>query len=439
MSTHPPAMPTALDRVQVSHFVADESFARHLDDLDPCSAFRSRFAVPCGNAAQPNVYFVGNSLGAMPLATRTMLMEELDDWSTLGVEGHFHAKRPWYSWHEQVREPLARLVGAKPSEVVAMNSLTTNLHLMLTTFYRPEGNRTKILIEKGAFPSDIFALRSHVAARGLDPDVHVIEIAARVDEWLLDETNIEAECERLGDTLACAVLPGVQYRTGQAFDLARLTRAVHAVGATCGFDLAHAAGNIDVQLTASMCDFAVWCSYKYLNAGAGAVGGCFVAERHGRDTSLPRLAGWWGNDPTTRFQMSDRFIPVASADAWQLSNPPILSLVPLLASLQIFDEATIPVLRRKSIVMTGYLEYLIRDALRGHAELLTPASASRRGCQLSLLFKDNARARFGALTAAGIVCDYREPGIVRLAPTPLYNTFHEVWRAAQAVKSACVS
>lgn len=373
----------------------------------------------------------------MPRQARDLVNEELDAWESLGVEGHFHAKRPWYSWHEQVRDGLARLVGAQPNEVVAMNSLTTNLHLMLTTFYRPSGRRTKLLIEKGAFPSDIFALRSHVAARGLDPDAEVVEIAPRTDAWLLEESDVEAECARLGDTLACAVLPGVQYRTGQAFDLSRLSRAVQGVGARCGFDLAHAAGNIDLQLTACGCDFAVWCSYKYLNAGAGAVAGCFIAQRHGRDTSLPRHAGWWGNDPKTRFQMTDRFEPVPTADAWQLSNPPILALAPLLASLQLFDAATMPALRRKSIVLTGFLEYLIRDTLGTNAEILTPASASRRGCQLSLLFKDNARARFERLTSAGIVCDYREPGIVRLAPAPLFNTFHEVWRTSVAVRDAC--
>ncbi|MSR41537.1 MAG: kynureninase [Phycisphaerales bacterium] len=427
-----------MDHVQVAHFDAHEDFARHLDTMDTLAKFRTRFTIPNLQSASASVYFVGNSLGPMPLEARALLNEELDDWAKLGVEGHFHARRPWYSWHEQVREPLARLVGAQPHEVVAMNSLTTNLHLMLTTFYQPEGRRTKLLIEKGAFPSDIFALRSHVAARGLDPDVHVVEVAPREGAWLLEEEEIEAECARLGDTLACAVLPGVQYRTGQAFDLARLTRAVHSVGARCGFDLAHAAGNMDLQLTASNCDFAVWCSYKYLNSGAGAVAGCFVAERHGRDTTLPRHAGWWGNDPKTRFQMSDRFVPVSSADAWQLSNPPILALVPLLASLRVFDEATMPLLRRKSIVMTGYLEFLIRDALGANAQILTPASASRRGCQLSLLFKGNARERYNTLTQAGIVCDYREPGIVRLAPAPLFNTFHEVWRAAAAVTSACI-
>ncbi len=437
MSNTPPTLPTSIERVQARDFVPTEEFALHLDRLDPLASFRSQFAVPNTQRDRPSVYLVGNSLGPMPLEARELIAEELDAWATLGVEGHFHAKRPWYSWHEQLREPLARLVGARPHEVVAMNSLTTNLHLMLTTFYRPEGKRTKLLIESGAFPSDIFALRSHVAARGLNPDAEVVELAPQEGAWILEERDIEAACERLGGTLACAVLPGVQYRTGQAFDLARVTRAVQAVGGRCGFDLAHAAGNIDLQLSASNCDFAVWCSYKYLNAGAGAVAGCFIAERHGRDTALPRHAGWWGNDPKTRFQMSDRFHPVQSADAWQLSNPPIFALAPLLASLRLFDKASMPALRRKSIVLTGYLEYLIRDALDTNAEILTPASASRRGCQLSLLFKDNPRVRFDRLTSAGIVCDYREPGIVRLAPAPLFNTFHEVWRAAAAVRDAC--
>jgi kynureninase len=419
----------ALTAADLSH---DRDLARDLDARDPLAAFRARFALPLKRPA--DIYFVGNSLGPMPLAARALVNEELDDWSRLGVAGHLGSRRPWYSYHEQLRAPLARLVGALEHEVVAMNSLTANLHLLLTTFYRPAGRRTRLLIEKGAFPSDTYAVMSHVAARGLDPAEHVVEIAPRPGEWTIREYDLDARIAELGDTLALAMLPGVQYRTGQAFDIARHTRAAHAVGARCGWDLAHAVGNLALALHDSNADFAVWCSYKYLNSGPGAVAGAFIHERNARDTALPRHAGWWGNDPATRFRMEERFVPTERADAWSLSNPPILAVAPLIASLAEFDGATIAELRAKSVRLTALLEFRLRgtDGL----EIITPAASHARGAQLSLLISKSARARYEAFLAAGLACDYREPGIVRLAPAPLFNTYDEVWRAAEIVREA---
>jgi kynureninase len=419
---------TALTAADLTH---DRDFARALDAQDPLAHTRARFCLPLRRP--DDIYFVGNSLGPMPLAARALVNEELDDWSRLGVAGHMGARRPWFSYHEQLRAPLARLVGAREHEVVAMNSLTANLHFLMTTFYRPEGRRTKLLIEKGAFPSDTYAVMSHVAARGLDASEHVVEIAPRAGEWTIREEDLDATIARLGDTLALALLPGVQYRSGQAFDIARHTRAAHAVGARCGWDLAHAAGNLALSLHDANADFAVWCSYKYLNSGPGAVAGAFIHERHVRDTALPRHAGWWGNDPKTRFRMEERFVPTQHADAWSLSNPPILAVAPLIASLVEFDAATIAVLRDKSVRMTALLEFRLRG-VEG-VEIITPAASHARGAQLSLFFPKNARTRYEAFLAAGLACDYREPGIVRLAPAPLFNTFDEVWRAAEIVRA----
>jgi kynureninase len=429
--------PQPLTAADLTH---DRDFARALDAADPLASFRERFALP---TLRPDlVYFVGNSLGPMPHAVRALMHEELDDWARLGVAGHMGARRPWFSYHEQLRAPLARLVGALEHEVVAMNTLTVNLHLMLTSFYRPEGRRTKLLIEKGAFPSDTYAVMTHVASRGLVPEAEVVELAPRDGEWTLREEDIESRIAALGDTLALAMLPGVQYRTGQALDVARLTRAARAVGARCGWDLAHAAGNIDLALHDSDCDFAVWCSYKYLNSGPGAVAAAFVHERNARDLALPRHGGWWGNDPSTRFRMEPRFTPVARADAWSLSNPPILSTLPLIASLAEFDRAGIGNLRAKSMRLTALLEFRLRG-IQG-LEIITPTQAWQRGAQLSLLIASDAQARYEAFKEAGLLCDYRESGrgiagegIVRLAPAPLFNTFDEVWRAAEIVRNVC--
>ena len=414
-------------------FEESEGFAQRLDERDPLRRFRERFEIPVGPGGEPVIYFNGNSLGLMPASVRSALAQELDDWSRLAVDAHFRAKTPWYAYHEVFRESGARLVGAVPGEVVMMNGLTVNLHLMMETFHRPAGERRKILIEDGAFPSDAYAVESRVKARGLDPADAIVRVAPRDGETLLRTEDVVATIEREAGTLALVLLPGVQYYTGQLLDISAITAAAHDAGAIAGWDLAHAAGNVPLSLHDWDVDFAVWCSYKYLNAGPGAVAGCFVHERHGKDLSLPRLAGWWGNDPDTRFRMDEArtFTPRAGADGWQLSNPPILAMAPLRESLAIFDEAGMEPLRRKSIVLTAYLEWLLARAASPRFDVITPQDSEQRGCQLSL----RARHGLSALDGGEIVVDRRPPDVIRVAPVPLYNTFHEVWRAAKLIQS----
>lgn len=414
----------------MSDWEAAEEEARRLDGQDPLASFRDRFHLPPGPDGKPAVYFCGNSLGLMPREVQGLVAQELADWAQLAVEAHFRGATPWYGYHESVREPLARLVGAYPHEVVAMNSLTVNLHLMMATFFRPRGARRKILIESAAFPSDGYAVRSQLQLHGLDPETDLLQVGTPRQE--IPEADILDTLERRGSEIALVLLSAVHYFTGQLFDLAAITRAAHAQGCVVGFDLAHAAGNVPLRLHASGADFACWCSYKYLNAGPGAVAGCFVHERHGMNPALPRMAGWWGNDPRTRFQMhrEERFVPQPGADGWQLSNPPILSLAPLRASLALFDEAGMDRLRAKSEKLTGLLERLLRP----HAAILTPSDPARRGCQLSL--RVGGKDLFKALEARGFVTDFREPDVIRVAPVPLYNTFDEVVRFARALALA---
>ena len=409
-----------------------EAWALDQDAHDPLAGYRKEFDYPVGRRGEPLTYLCGNSLGLMPTATRGMLNQELDDWSRLAVEGHMEAKRPWFSYHELFRESGARLVGATPGEVVMMNSLSVNLQLMMVTFYRPAGPRVKVLIEDAAFPSDRYAVMSHLGARGVDPDAHLIIATPRPGELTLRTDDLAALIERHGSELALVLLPGVQYYTGQRLDLERLTQAAHGVGAIAGFDLAHAAGNVPLALHDWNADFAVWCSYKYLNGGPGAVGGCFVHERHGLDLTIPRFAGWWGNDPGSRFRLhlNERFVPREGADGWQISNPPVFSMTPLLASLRLFDGAGMEAIRAKSVRLTGYLEYLIGRLATDRLRIITPSDPDARGCQLSLLVSGGARSTFDQLRARGVVGDFRQPDVIRLSPAPLYNTFHEVWRAA---------
>jgi kynureninase len=343
------------------------------------------------------------------------------------VDAHFEGDAPWYAYHELLREGSARLVGAQPAEVVVMNGLTVNLHLMLVSFYRPTAERHKILVEDCAFPSDNYAVRSQLRLHGFDPEDGVI--VARSAE------DLEALLERRGREIAVVLLGGVNYFTGQLFDLPRLTESARRQGCTIGLDLAHAAGNVPLALHDWGVDFAVWCGYKYLNGGPGTAAGCFVHERHARRPDLPRLAGWWGNDPARRFRMhlEREFEPVAGADGWQLSNPPILSMAPLRAALALFDEAGMPALRAKSVLLTAYLQHWIDRAGGGRIEVLTPRDPAARGCQLSLRLRERARELFDALRGAGVVGDFRPPDVVRLAPVPLYNTFHEVWRFGQVL------
>lgn len=389
--------------------------------------FRDQFHLPLGENGEPLTYLCGNSLGLQPKRAAELVGEELEDWHRLAVEGHFSARRPWMPYHEIVTDPLARLVGARPDEVVAMNSLTVNLHLMMVSFFRPAGARRKIVIERGAFPSDRHAVMSQLRFHGLDPVADLIELEPRDGEHTLHEEDIEALLAREGETIALVLLPGVQYYTGQYLDIERLTKAARAQGCAVGVDLAHAAGNLPLELHDWGPDFAVWCHYKYCNAGPGAVGGCFVHERHAESFDLPRFAGWWGHDKATRFKMGPEFVPMAGAEGWQVSNPPILSLAPLVASLEIFDAADIRTLRARSLQLTGMLERLLDKRLGDYIEVITPREPERRGCQLSLRLRDgDGRAVHDALGEAGVVCDWREPDVIRVAPVPLYNTAEEI-------------
>ena len=409
--------------------VPEEKHALALDEADPLAPFREEFLIPPHEDGE-QVYFCGNSLGLQPKATRAALIDELDDWAALGVEAHFRGKHPWMPYHEEVRDHLAELVGAKPSEVVAMNSLTTNLHLMMVSFYRPTKERSAILIEKNAFPSDRYAVESQIRFHGFDPADALIELEGDEENGIISDSAIAAALEKHGSRIALVLMPGVQYLSGQSFDVRTVTEMAHKKGCVVGFDLAHAAGNIDVQLHDSDVDFAVWCSYKYLNSGPGSIAGCFVHERHAR-ADLPRFAGWWGHNQQTRFQMGPNFAPTTGAEGWQLSNPPILALAPLRVSLDVFHRAGMQKLREKSAALTGYLESLIQKWLSDVVEITTPREIDRRGCQLSLRVKgprDAGRSLYDYLLASGVVVDWREPDVIRAAPTPLYNTFADCVR-----------
>jgi kynureninase len=414
-------------------FSLEESLARDLDSRDPLRAYRDLFHLPLHSDGHPLIYFCGHSLGLQPRTVSDFIQQELDDWARLGVNAHFHGKNPWYDYHELCRDAGARLVGAWPGEVVMMNSLTVNLHLMLTTFYRPTKERYKILIDEPVFPSDLYALQSQVWLHGYDPTEALERLVPRTREHCRHIEDIEGILQGRGQEIALVFLNGVNFFTGQFFDLQRVTNRAREQGCVVGYDLAHAAGNVPLQLHDWGVDFAVWCNYKYLNSGPGAVAGCFVHERHGQNLELPRLAGWWGNDPTTRFQMPDNFVPRPGADGWQISNPPIFSLAPVRASLAIFDQAGMPALRAKSEQLTAYLESLLDRFSPGRFEIITLRDQRRRGCQLSILVHDRPQELMAALKANGIVCDFREPNVIRVAPVPLYNTFHEVWSFARTL------
>ena len=412
-----------------------DEYARIRDAADPLRAFRDEFHLPLHDG-KPQAYFVGNSLGLQPKGARAHVEEVLDKWASEAVEGHFTGEAAWMPYHELVRDGLARVVGAQPSEVVAMNSLTTNLHLMLVSFYRPTRERPLLLMEAGAFPSDRYALESQVRFHGFDPAEALIEVEPDGEDGTFSMAAIERAIAEHGPRLATIVWPGVQYRTGQAFDLKEIARLGHAAGATVGFDLAHAVGNLPLQLHDSGADFAVWCHYKYMNSGPGAVAGCFVHERHAR-SDRPRFAGWWGNDTSVRFKMGPRFDPTPGADGWQLSNPPVLGVAPLRASLELFDRATLPALRAKSEQLTGYLESLIDASLRDVLQVVTPRDPAQRGCQLSLRVvggRERGRDLFEYLGARGVLGDWREPDVIRISPVPLYNTFADVLRFARSVQ-----
>ena len=413
--------------------------AATLDAADPLAGLRARFSLPSDGTGRELAYLCGHSLGLAPQAARDRVLEELEDWERLGVLGHEEARRGWIGYAERLQAPLATLVGAAPGEVVAMNSLSVNLHLLLASFYRPHGTRNRILIEAGAFPSDRHVVRSQIAWHGLDPDECLVEVAPGAGADLVDAQALAACIAGEGGRLALVLWPGVQYRTGQCFALAPIVRAAHAVGALAGFDLAHSIGNVELALHASGADFAAWCSYKYLNAGPGAIGGAFVHERHGRDASLPRLSGWWSHEAATRFRMSPQLALAPGADGWQVSNPPILSAAPLLASLALFAEAGLPALRRKSLALTGLLAEAVQALCGDSVTLVTPADPGQRGCQLSLRVAGGAaraRAAWQSLLPAGVVADWREPDTIRVAPVPLYNRYAEAVAAAAALACA---
>jgi kynureninase len=418
-------------------FSADEDFARRLDAEDPLAQFRERFHLPLGSDGQALIYLAGNSLGLMPKSARGMVEQELDDWAKLAVDAHLRAKTPWYSYHETLREPAARLVGAQPNEVVCMNSLTVNLHLLMASFYRPTRARYKILMEEPAFPSDTYAIKSQIVHHGFDPKDALVLARPREGEATVRPEEIEKMLDQHGHEIAVVLFAGVNFFTGQLFDIERIAKAGQARGCLVGIDLAHAVGNVPLALHDWNVDFAVWCSYKYLNAGPGSVAGAFLHERHVTNPALPRLAGWWGNDPATRFrmQLEPEFVPVSSADSWQISNPPIFSMAPLRASFAIFDEAGgMQALRAKSLQLTGYLQYLLQGKDSGGGDrytVITPSEPDARGCQLSILVHEQPKELFAKLEAARVKCDFREPNVIRAAPTPLYNTFHEVWRFAR--------
>ena len=411
--------------------------ARALDAADPLSRIADEFCRPSDADGRRSAYLCGHSLGLAPRAARTLVNEELDDWERLGVDGHHVARRPWIDYADRAMAGLAGLTGARPHEVVAMNSLSANLHLLMASFYRPRGARHRILIEAGAFSSDRHAVAAQIAWHGFDPETELVELRPEGNAATLDPDQIDAAIAREGERLALVLWPGVQYRTGQAFDCARIARSAHRVGAIAGFDHAHAIGNLPLALHADEADFAVWCSYKYLNSGPGAVGGAFVHERHAADETLPRLAGWWGHDPASRFRMLPGFRPAPGAAGWAVSNPPILSSAPLLASLEIFERVGMAALRARSQRLTAWFEQLLRDRCGEAIEIVTPADPGQRGCQLSLrcASPEEAQARFDALHRAGVICDLRKPDMLRAAPAPLYNGYEDIWRFVQALAS----
>jgi len=417
------------------NYSTDKNFAIEQDSADPLKSYREKFFIPTNREKKEQIYFCGNSLGLQPKTVRANVEQELKDWELMGIEGVVHARNPWLPYHEFLTMQTAHLVGAKETEVVNMNTLSVNLHLMMVSFYRPEKERNKIFIEGTAFPSDQYAVKSQLRFHGYDEN-SLIEIFPKQGDTYIQTEDILKVIEEHGEEVALIMFAGVNYYTGQLFDLQKITEAGHKKGCLVGFDLAHAAGNINVQLHDWNVDFAVWCNYKYVNGGPGAIAGCFVHERHHGEKNIPRFEGWWGNDKATRFLMRPDFVPIPTVESWQLSNPPILQLASLKASLDIFEEAGINNLREKSKKLTGYLEYLIREnGLLNHLQILTPADENQRGCQLSLKFLNNGREVFNKLIANDVICDWREPDVIRIAPAPLYNKFEEVRQFVEIVKS----
>ncbi len=442
-----------------SNFQNSFAVAQELDEQDTLKHFRDKFFIPKQDNGEDVLYFTGNSLGLQPKTAGAYIEQELKDWATFGVEGHFHAKNPWMPYHEFLTSQMANVVGAKPLEVVVMNSLTVNLHLLMVSFYRPTEKRYKIVIEKNAFPSDQYAVQSQIKfhqvlspafrrqtaenqttfdANEIPPkggtQNFLIELAPRENETTLRSEDIEKTLRENGDEIALILLGGVNYYTGQAFDMQRIAEIGHEIGAVVGFDLAHATGNLFLQLHDWNVDFAAWCSYKYLNSGPGGIAGVFVHEKHAESFDLPRFAGWWGHDKETRFLMGDEFVPMRGAEGWQLSNPPIFQMASLRASLEIFETAGIKKLREKSVKLTNYLEFLLGAIKDERIEIITPRNAEERGCQLSIRVRNADKSLFKAITMRGVIADWREPDVIRVAPVPLYNSFADCWKFVEILK-----
>jgi len=411
-------------------------YAKKLDNEDPLKSYRDQFHFPTQKNGNPFIYLCGNSLGLQPKSAISAIHEELEVWKTMGVKGHFHAKNPWIQCHEKMADAMANVVGAKPEEVVVMNTLTVNLHLMMISFYRPEDGRNKILIEAGAFPSDRYAVESQIRQRGLDPKECLLELRARKGETCLREEDIKAMIEQEGDHISLILMGNTNYYTGQYFDMKKISEWGHSKGCFVGFDCAHGAGNLPLNLHDAGCDFAVWCTYKYMNSGPGAIGGVFVHERHHHDKNIPRFTGWWGHNKETRFIMGDRFDPIPTVEAWQLSNAPIMAMAPVWASLQMFDQVGIENLRRKSISLTGYLEYLVKSLGEKMIEIITPADPEQRGCQLSIQVKNATTDLYTRISDKGVIVDWREPDVIRVAPAPMYNSYEDVFHFYSILKSA---
>ena len=418
-----------------------EQFAVNSDSNDPLKDFREKFYHPISNG-KVVIYFNGNSLGLQPKNAQEYILRELEDWATFGVEGHFQARMPWFYYQDFLTEQCAMLLGAKPVEVIAMNSLTTNLHLLLVSFYRPTKDRFKIICEFDAFPSDIYTLQSQVIHHGFNPEEAIISLKPRPGEYLLRDEDILDAINEHKDSLATVMFGAVNYYTGQFFNLKKITHAAHSVGATAGYNLAHAAGNVILKLNEWNVDYACFCGYKYLNAGPGGVSGIFVNERFADDKSINRFAGWWGNDPDTRFTMPRSFIPASGARGWQLSNAPVLSMAALKASLDIFSEAGIERMRKKSEKLTGFLEYIVNDinnrftksGKEPPVKIISPTEPGNRGCQLSFVINKDGKNLFNKLTESGVISDWREPDVLRAAPVPLYNSFEDVFRFGQLLE-----
>ena len=411
-------------------YTFSREFAEMQDNQDTLQSFRNQFYIPQHNG-QDCVYLTGNSLGLQPKGAQKYLHEELEDWKNLGVEGHFEARRPWMPYHEFFTQSLAKLTGAKPAEVVAMGSLTSNLHFLMVSFYRPNGKRNKILCEAKAFPSDQYALASQARFHGLNAKDVVVEVAPRAGEHTIRKEDILQKIEELGDTLAMLMIGGVNYYTGQVHDMKTITAAAKKQGALVGWDLAHAMGNVKLQLHDWDVDFAAWCTYKYLNSGPGATAGLYVHERHHGLANIPRFEGWWGHEKETRFKMPDTFVPIHSAEAWQLSNAPVFAMAPLRASLDIFDQVNLDDLRAKTIRLSGYLEFVLDEIAKSSGskfEIITPRNWDERGSQLSVLLHGQGKDLFDELTKQGVIADWREPNVIRMAPVPLYNSFLDIFR-----------